>query len=66
MDDSRDFSFAPIPVAERHEVASRLADDELARELTLAAAARTAPRRELFDVLLAGLERRQAAPLPRR
>lgn len=45
----------------RAEQARQLSDRELESELTDAAAARTAPRRHLFDVLLAELERRRQA-----
>lgn len=42
------------------EAVRELDDEELQRELTLAATARTAVRRERFELLLEELERRRA------
>jgi hypothetical protein len=49
----------PVPVAHRAEVVRTFSDRELERELTIAAAARTATRRHLFDTLYEELQRRR-------
>ena len=49
----------PVPVARRAEVVRTFSDRELERELTIAAAARTATRRNLFDILYKELQRRR-------
>lgn len=48
-----------IPVARRAAAVRTFSDPELERELTIAAAARTATRRHLFDTLFEELQRRR-------
>jgi hypothetical protein len=49
----------PIPLDHRAEAARTFSDRDLQRELTIAAAARTATRRHLFDTLFEELQRRR-------
>ena len=49
----------PVPVSRRAELVRSFSDRELQRELTNAAAARTAVRRHLFDTLYEELQRRR-------
>jgi hypothetical protein len=50
---------ARVPVNRREAVVPTMSDQELEWELTLAAGARTATRRHLFDALLSEVQRRR-------